>query len=67
MTGWRRDEVIGRTPEDTGVWVEPEQRRDIVKRLLSSAPVRNVALDFRAKNGEIRRNLGSASCSQEGG
>ena len=60
MTGWRRDEVIGRTPYDIGVWVEPGHRADIVQRLLSRETIRNVELSIRTKTGEVRTNLGSA-------
>jgi PAS domain S-box-containing protein len=60
MTGWRRDEVIGRTPYDIGVWVEPNQRSDIVQRLVSGETIRNVEVAIRTKNGEVQTNLGSA-------
>jgi PAS domain-containing protein len=33
--GWRRDEVIGRTPYDLGIWVDRGQRAELVRRLLS--------------------------------
>ena len=32
MTGWRRDEIIGRTPFDLNIWVDPTQRTEMVKR-----------------------------------
>ena len=59
MTGWRRDEVIGRTPYDIGIWVEPNQRSDIVQRLVSGETIRNVEVEIRTKNGEVQTNLGS--------
>jgi signal transduction histidine kinase len=59
MTGWRRDEVIGRTPYDLGIWVDPGQRADLVKRLLSGATARNLDVRVRMRNGDKRTGLGS--------
>lgn len=60
ITGWRRDEVIGRTHYDIGLFVEPGQRAHVVQRLLSGETVRNVELRIHAKTGEVRTCLGSA-------
>jgi PAS domain S-box-containing protein len=60
VTGWNRDEVIGRTPFDISIWVEPQQRVDFVKRLLSGAPVQNLEFRYCTKDGDIRTGLGSA-------
>ena len=60
ITGWRRDEVIGRTPYDIGLFVEPGQRADVVQRLLSGETIRNVEVRFRTKTGEVRTCLASA-------
>lgn len=61
ITGWSRDEVIGRTPFDIGLWINPRQRVDFVKQLLSGGTVRNVEVNAYMKNGEIRKGLGSAA------
>jgi PAS domain S-box-containing protein len=60
ITGWRRDEVIGRTPFDIEIWVDPGQRHDFVKKLLSGDTVRNLEIRVRMKNGELRTALGAA-------
>ena len=60
LTGWRRDEVIGRTPYDIGIWVERGRRPELVNRLLSGATIRNLEIGIRTKNGELRTALGSA-------
>ena len=59
-TGWRRDEVIGRTPFDLSIWVDPEERSRFVKRLLADGNVRNLEVSYRTKGGEVRTGLGSA-------
>lgn len=59
-TGWRRDEVIGKTPFDIGLWVDPEQRKSLVERVISHGTVRDLELRYRSKSGEERIALGSA-------
>ena len=59
MTGWSRDEVIGRTPFDLGVWEDPEQRKEFVRRLLAEGSVRDLEVSFRTKHGVVRTALSS--------
>jgi PAS domain S-box-containing protein len=60
MTGWRRDEIIGRTPFDLNVWVDPTQRTEMAKKIQTEGTVRNLEFRFRRKDGEQRDGLGSA-------
>jgi PAS domain S-box-containing protein len=60
ITGWRRDEVIGRTPLDIQIWANPQERIEFVKRLQSEGSVRNFEVRFRSKDGTERIGLGSA-------
>jgi PAS domain S-box-containing protein len=59
-TGFRREEVIGRTPADLSLCVNPGQRTELINRLLAGGTVRNVECQFRAKNGNVRTGLTSA-------
>ena len=59
-TGWRRDEVIGRTPFDIGLWVNPSERVELAKRLLVEGCLRNIEASIRRKDGAIRIGLGTA-------
>jgi signal transduction histidine kinase len=61
VTGWKRDEVINRTPFDIGLYVDPGERIALVKRVLAGEIVRNLEIRARMKNGEIRTGSGSAS------
>jgi PAS domain S-box-containing protein len=61
ITGWSRSEVLGRTPFDIGLWIDPGQRIDFVQRLLSGDTVHNLRFQARMKTGELRRALGSAT------
>ena len=54
MLGYTREEVIGRTAHELGVWAVPAQRAAIVERLTQSGRVNGQACRFRAKSGEIR-------------
>src|SRR5437868_1866638 len=60
MTGWQRDEIIGRTPFDLNIWVDPTQRTEMAKAIQAKGTVRNLEFRFRRKNGELRDGLGSA-------
>jgi PAS domain S-box-containing protein len=60
ITGWKRDEVIGKSPLDIGIWVHPNQRNEVMKRLLAEGSVRGVELAFRTKDGRVRTGLTSA-------
>lgn len=60
LSGWRRDEVLGRTPFDINLWVEPSGRHEIVKNLLKDGQRRLLEFHYRRKDGEQRVALGSA-------
>jgi len=59
VTGWRRDEVIGRTPSDLGLWVHSSERLHLAARLVSEGRLPEVEFHFRTKDGSIR--IGSAT------
>jgi PAS domain S-box len=60
QTGWKRDEVIGRSPLDISLWVDTDQRTAFLKQLLAKGNVRDFEVRFRRKDGQIRTGLGSA-------
>ncbi|MGD0566880.1 MAG: PAS domain S-box protein [Candidatus Sulfotelmatobacter sp.] len=57
MTGWRRDEIQGRTPFDIGLWVNPGERLEIATRLLAEGSLREREASFRMRDGSIRNCL----------
>ena len=59
-TGYRRDELIGKTPFELNLWVNPDERRTLVEKLLKVRSIRNMEVQIRTKSGEIRHGLGSA-------
>ena len=64
ITGWRRDEVIGRTPFDIGIWVDSVRRLEFVKRVLAEGAVRNCEIHYRSKDGSQRVGLGAGELIQ---
>jgi PAS domain S-box-containing protein len=64
LTGWKRDEIIGRTPFDIRILVDSNQRVSIVDKLQSGDKVRNLQVEFRTRNSEIRTALESAELIQ---
>jgi PAS domain S-box-containing protein len=59
-TGWRRKEVIGRTPFDIQLWVDHTQRLELVNQLLAGSIVRQFEVLYRCKDGTQRIGLGTA-------
>jgi PAS domain S-box-containing protein len=53
MSGYSREEAIGRTSTELNLWVNPEQRREFVARVAHEAEVRNIQAAFRHKDGRI--------------
>jgi PAS domain S-box-containing protein len=63
-TGYRREEILGRTPVELGLWVDPSQRDDGIRELKAGRPVRNIECRFRVKNGDVRVTVLSADIVQ---
>ena len=49
ITGYRRDEVIGRRWDELGLWTDLSNRDEAVRRLLAGESVRNWEFGFRKK------------------
>lgn len=54
MTGYAREEVIGKTSLDIGIYVNPEQRYEINEQFLREGRVDKNELQYRMKSGEIK-------------
>jgi two-component system CheB/CheR fusion protein len=57
VTGFERDEVVGRTVLELGLWVNPAGRDRITRLLQQDGSVRDQEAVFRMKSGEIRECL----------
>lgn len=54
ITGFSRDQTIGRTTLEMGIWVDTEERLNMRKRLLTEGRLDNFELQLRRKDGSIR-------------
>jgi PAS domain S-box-containing protein len=59
ITGYPREEVIGKTPYDIGLWLHPEQRVELVEQAKATGYFGAIETGFRTKSGEIRQALGT--------
>jgi PAS domain S-box-containing protein len=52
MTGYQRDEIIGRSTLDLGLWADPDQRMRLIARLRETTSVAGERIQFRTRAGE---------------
>ncbi|HBT88673.1 PAS domain S-box protein [Desulfobacter sp.] len=57
MTGWKKDEVLGRTSTEIGLWKTPGSRSDMVAALKAGKDVFNKEVQFKHKDGSPRTGL----------
>ncbi len=60
LMGYTREDAIGKTSLELNIWVDSEDRRRLLDRLMNAGSVENLEARFRRKNGEIRIGLMSA-------
>jgi len=60
VTGYSREEVIGRTSTELKFWAQPEERATFLKMVMRQGSVRDLEISFRTKSGEIRAAVDSA-------
>ena len=60
LTGYARDEVVGKTALDLALWADPRDREFIVAHLRQHGNMRNFETKLRRSDGEIRSILVSA-------
>ena len=60
QTGWKRQEVLGRTPMDIRLWENPDERVSMEEQLQATGRVRDLEFRVRRKDGQIFTALGSA-------
>ena len=61
LSGYTREEAIGRTPEALGLWVNPQVRAERFRRMRAGERVPDIEAEFRLKDGSVLIGLvGSA-------
>jgi diguanylate cyclase (GGDEF)-like protein/PAS domain S-box-containing protein len=61
VLGFQRDEVIGKTPLDLGIWADPRDLESLAATLGKTGECRNLEIQFISKSGETVWGLMSAS------
>ena len=67
LSGYTREEVIGRTARDLNIIAEPGGRARLLEAVRSHGRVRDLELQFRLKSGELRLGLVSAEVIEVAG
>jgi two-component system, sensor histidine kinase and response regulator len=67
IVGYRRDEALGRTSVDLGIWANPADRERLIEALRKDGVCKNLEAQFRKKSGELIWGLMSASVMEFAG
>ncbi len=60
ITGFTRDDIIGKTSVELEIWQDPAQRQRLVRELREKGYLENLEAQFRKKDGSLRTGLMSA-------
>lgn len=66
ITGYSRDESVGKTAIDINIWVFASQRQRLMKELNANKMVRNYEWDMRTKFGTLRKCMTNATIFSAG-
>jgi PAS domain S-box-containing protein len=66
-SGFSREELIGKTPEEVGIWIDPEDRQRMAALMQKEGRIREFEIRHRRKSGEERVSLLSADIIETGG
>jgi PAS domain S-box-containing protein len=53
ISGFRREEVIGKTTDELDVWTEQASQKEFMRRIQTDGGVTNMEINFRSKDGRI--------------
>jgi diguanylate cyclase (GGDEF)-like protein/PAS domain S-box-containing protein len=61
LLGYKREEVLGRTSQELGIWMDPKDRENVVEILRQNSSFRDAKTCLKSKNGVVLWILLSAS------
>ncbi|MGB9407821.1 MAG: PAS domain S-box protein, partial [Terracidiphilus sp.] len=67
VTGFKRDEVIGHTALEIGIWANSAERQKLVEEIRKNAVCRNFETQYRTREGTLRWGVLSVSQIEIGG
>ncbi len=53
QTGYSRNELLGRTKLEVGLWIDPSERKKLVRGIEEQGFVRDQEIHFRSKSGQV--------------
>jgi PAS domain S-box-containing protein len=62
--GWSREEVIGKTSIEIGLWLNEAERETMMDKIRAGETIRNAEIHLRIRTGEIRDYLASVDAMQ---
>ena len=62
--GWSREEVIGKTSIEIGLWLNEAERNTMMDKIRAGETIRNAEIHLRIRTGEIRDYLASIDTMQ---
>lgn len=65
--GWKREEIIGKTSVELGIFADFAQREEMIAEIRRSGSILNYDVKIRNKTGEVRIGLFSAETIEMGG
>ena len=60
ISGYKRDDVVGRRTVDVGIWREPARRKELIGELKKKHSVRDFPIEVVTRSGEVRDCVVSA-------
>ncbi|MFZ5882010.1 MAG: PAS domain S-box protein [Chloroflexota bacterium] len=66
ISGYKREEVVGKTSLEVNIWKDPQDRRNVVEALQATGEVRNYEAPFLVRDGEIIGMMSAAIVQLEG-
>ncbi|MEY2881716.1 MAG: hypothetical protein RLZZ15_4096 [Verrucomicrobiota bacterium] len=65
--GYTREEAVGRTTAELGLWLRPDQRDEFLRRIRADRQIRDLEAEFRSQQGVVRTLLVNADLIELGG
>jgi len=66
MLGYEREELLGRTSVELGIWADPTEREEMVRSVAAAIPFREREVKIRTKSGRVLQVLDSAELLEIG-
>jgi PAS domain S-box-containing protein len=67
ISGYSRDEIIGKRTLEVGIWKDPARRRELIEEIQKTGSLRDFAIDIVTRSGEVRNCEVSAEMLEIGG